>query len=124
EDLLPLLTEQPASDKEKETGKGMTGTKPRIRYIGHACVLIEWKGVTILTDPFIPVMPVEGGISRLTFQDLPRKIDYVLVTHNHQDHFSLESLLRLRHRIGRLVVPRTFGISYGDVSLKLLLQKL
>src|ERR1043165_9014325 len=119
--LLPLLTEQPAPDKETETGNG---TKPRIRYIGHACVLIEWKGVTILTDPFIPVMPVEGGISRLTFQDLPRKIDYVLITHNHQDHFSLESLLRLRHRIGCLVVPRTFGISYGDVSLKLLLRKL
>ena len=119
EHLLPLLTEQPAPGQETRNG-----TKPRIRYIGHACVLIEWKGVTILTDPFIPVMPVEGGISRLTFQDLPRKIDYVLITHNHQDHFSLESLLRLRHRIGCLVVPRTFGISYGDVSLKLLTQKL
>jgi L-ascorbate metabolism protein UlaG (beta-lactamase superfamily) len=119
EHLLPLLTEQPAPDQE--TGNG---TKPRIRYIGHACVLIEWQGMTILTDPFVPVMPVEGGISRLTFHDLPRKIDYVLITHNHQDHFSLESLLRLRHRIGCLVVPRTFGISYGDVSLKLLMQTL
>ncbi len=117
--LLPLLTEEPAPAEET-----WDGAKPRVRYVGHACVLVEWKGVSILTDAFIPVMPAEGGISRLTFQRLPRQIDYVLITHNHQDHFSLESLLRLRHRIGRLVVPRTFGISYGDVSLKLLLQTL
>jgi L-ascorbate metabolism protein UlaG (beta-lactamase superfamily) len=115
--LLPLLTEAAAPPQET-----WNGTKPRVRYVGHACVLIEWKGVSILTDAFIPVMPVEGGLSRLTFQGLPRKIDYVLITHNHQDHFSFEALLRLRHRTGCLVVPKTFGISYGDVSLKLMMQ--
>jgi hypothetical protein len=115
--LLPLLTEDSAPPQETWDGE-----KPRVRYVGHACVLVEWKGVSILTDAFIPVMPTEGGLSRLTFQSLPRKIDYVLITHNHQDHFSFEALLRLRHRIGCLVVPKTFGIFYGDVSLKLMMQ--
>jgi L-ascorbate metabolism protein UlaG (beta-lactamase superfamily) len=96
----------------------------RIKYFGHACVLFERKGVSILTDPFISVRPTEGGIERYTYDDLPAKIDYVLVTHGHQDHFSLESLLRLRHRIGCLIVPRACGMLYGDVSLKLLAKYL
>ena len=25
----------------------------RIRYFGHACLLIEWNGISIITDPFI-----------------------------------------------------------------------
>ena len=96
----------------------------RIRYFGHACVLIEWNGISILTDPYVGVRPTQGGMSRLSYGDLPEKIDFALVTHNHQDHFALETLLRLRHRIGCLVVPKSSGILYGDMSLKLMAQKL
>lgn len=117
--LLPLLSSEPVQPAEKWTGPGV-----RIRYIGHASVLIEWNGVSILTDPHIGLMPSEGGIERLTYDDLPEKIDYVLITHNHHDHFSIESLLRLRHRIECLVVPQSFGIYYGDISLKLLARKI
>jgi L-ascorbate metabolism protein UlaG (beta-lactamase superfamily) len=63
-------------------------------------------------------------MERLSYGDLPQKIDFALVTHNHQDHFALETLLRLRHRIGCLVVPKSSGILYGDMSLKLMAQKL
>ena len=101
----------------------MERTDARVRYFGHACALVEWKGVSILTDPYIGVMPVSGGIDRLTYDDLPERIDYVLITHNHHDHFCLETLLRLRHKIGCLVVPRSSGFFYGDLSLKLLAQK-
>lgn len=117
--LLPFLSAEAVPKPPAWDGRGV-----RLRYIGHACVLIEWEGVSILTDPFIPVIPSAGGLERLTFRDLPEKIDYALVTHNHQDHFMIESLLRLRHRIECLVVPKTFGILYGDISLKLMGQKL
>jgi L-ascorbate metabolism protein UlaG (beta-lactamase superfamily) len=100
------------------------GETVRVRYFGHACVLIEWKGVSILTDPCVGVTPAAGGIERFSYDDLPQKIDYAIVTHNHHDHYSLETLLRLRHRIGCLIVPRAFGISYGDLSLKRLSQKI
>jgi L-ascorbate metabolism protein UlaG (beta-lactamase superfamily) len=96
----------------------------RIRYVGHACVLLEYNGVSVLTDACVGTVPAQGGMDRYTFADLPEKIDFAIVTHGHQDHFCVETLLRLRHRIECLVVPRSSGVFYGDVSLKLLGQKL
>jgi L-ascorbate metabolism protein UlaG (beta-lactamase superfamily) len=116
--LAPLLTEEPARAAER-----WDGPDARIRYFGHACVLIEWRGVSVLTDPYLGLLPDEGGVERYTYRDLPEKIDYVLITHNHHDHFCLETLLRLRHKIGCLVVPRSTGFFYGDLSLKLLAQQ-
>ncbi|HEY0386433.1 MAG TPA: MBL fold metallo-hydrolase, partial [Pyrinomonadaceae bacterium] len=117
--LLPLLTEGGTSASPKWREQQL-----RIRYFGHACVLIEWNGVSILTDPYIPVMPVAGGLARYSYRDLPEKIDYALVTHSHQDHFALETLLRLRQRIGCLVVPKSYGLLCGDISLKLMARKM
>lgn len=119
ERLLPLLTESPAPPPAAWDGETV-----RVRYVGHACVLIEWRGTTILTDPYIGVRPAEGGMERISYRDLPEHIDYALVTHNHQDHFALETLLRLRHRIRHLVVPRSFGMLHGDMSLKLMMRQL
>jgi L-ascorbate metabolism protein UlaG (beta-lactamase superfamily) len=116
--LRPLLSTEPVA----RAPESWHGAEPRIRYFGHACALIEWNGVSILTDPYIGVVPAEGGIARNSYKDLPEHIDYVLITHYHQDHFSLETLLRLRHKIGCLVVPRSTGFFYGDLSLKLLSQ--
>jgi L-ascorbate metabolism protein UlaG (beta-lactamase superfamily) len=117
--LTTLLSAEPV--RPRETWKGET---IRVRYFGHACVLLEWNGVSILTDPCLGLIPSEGGLERYSYGDLPEKIDYALVTHNHHDHYALETLLRLRHRIGCLVVPRSFGLSYGDLSLKLLSRKI
>lgn len=117
--LLPLLTSQPAKLTENWQGQGV-----RIRYFGHASVLVEFAGIAILIDPFLAVQPSQGGIDRFAFQDLPPKIDYVLITHGHHDHFVFETLLRLRHKIGCLVVPKASGIFYGDISLKLMAQAL
>ena len=117
--LLEHFTTLPPAIPETWTSRTI-----RIRYFGHACVLLEWNGISILTDPYVGVRPTDGGMSRLSYGDLPEKIDFALVTHNHQDHFALETLLRLRHRIGCLVVPKSSGILYGDMSLKLMTQKL
>jgi L-ascorbate metabolism protein UlaG (beta-lactamase superfamily) len=118
-ELLPLLTETPARPYTPWEGPG-----PRLRYLGHACVLIEWKGTTVLVDPVLSATPTAGGMPRLGFQDLPPRIDYVLITHSHYDHLSIETLLRLRHRIGQLVVPRASGLLVGDYSPKLLARSL
>ena len=117
--LLKHFTSTPPATTEKWTSRTI-----RIRYFGHACVLLEWNGISILTDPYVGARPAEGGMNRLSYGDLPEKIDFAVVTHNHQDHFALETLLRLRHRIGCLVVPKSSGILYGDMSLKLMTQKL
>jgi len=110
--------------KGKNPVEKWDGSSVRIRYFGHACILVEWKGVSILTDPCLGVMPENMGLERFSYDDLPEEIDYVLITHGHHDHFSLETLLRLRQRIGTLVVPKANGLYYGDISLKTLSQKL
>ncbi|NOU21260.1 MAG: MBL fold metallo-hydrolase [Methyloglobulus sp.] len=117
--LISLLSDQPSGTTEPWYGKNV-----RIRYLGHASVLIEFNGVAILVDPFISVQPQQGGIKRYSFQDLPAHIDYVLITHVHHDHYVFETLLRLRHKIGCLVVPKCSGIFYGDISLKLIAREL
>jgi L-ascorbate metabolism protein UlaG (beta-lactamase superfamily) len=116
--LMPMLTKNLAPRQERN------GRQARIRYLGHACVLVEWKGVTILLDQDLGVAPEEGGSDRLTYENLPQEITYAMITHNHHDHFCLETLLRLRNRIDCLIVPRASGMFYGDVSLKLMAQRL
>ena len=93
----------------------------RIRYFGHACVLIQCAGISILTDPLISY-PGEAKLDHFTFDDLPERIDYVLITHPHQDHIVFETLLRLRHKIDQVVVGRAGGGGLPDVSLKLMLK--
>lgn len=117
--LLPLLSEEPPTPRET-----WRGPEARVRYFGHACVVVEWNGVSVMTDPYVGARPTEGGLERYSYGDLPAKIDYALVTHIHQDHFALETLLRLRHRIEHLVVPKSSGLLYGDMSLKLMARKL
>ncbi|MEO1466945.1 MAG: MBL fold metallo-hydrolase, partial [Cyanobacteria bacterium J06633_1] len=85
--------------------------------------LIEANGLSILCDPLIPYDHT-AGIPRYSYQDLPDKIDYALITHNHQDHVMFETLLQLRHKIERVVIPKSNRGSLIDPSLKLILQQI
>jgi L-ascorbate metabolism protein UlaG (beta-lactamase superfamily) len=98
-----------------------SGGGVRWRYFGHACVLIEAQGVSMLFDPVLSYT-YEHGISRFTYLDLPDPIDYVLITHNHQDHVLFETLLQIRHKVKNIVVPKNGGGHLQDPSLRLLLQ--
>lgn len=101
------------------------GDELRVRYFGHACVLLEYKGVSILCDPVISYETGEGSdVPRYSFNDLPDQIDYVLITHKHIDHFLPETLLHLRHMAKNIVVPRGNGGSLEDPSLKLILKNI
>lgn len=109
------------TDKPRPYNK-YRGTGVRWRYFGHACILVETQDVSILLDPVLSYT-YEGGISRYTYEDLPDVIDFVLITHNHQDHILFETLLQLRHRIGTIIVPRSGGGALQDPSLRLLLRQ-
>jgi L-ascorbate metabolism protein UlaG (beta-lactamase superfamily) len=95
----------------------------RIRYFGHSCLLIQTSSVSILIDPVISYK-VPSEVKRFTFEDLPDTIDYVLLTHNHQDHVLFESLLQLRHKIKHVVCPDNNQGFIADPSLKLILEKI
>lgn len=114
--LKSFLTEDRPAPYQTYDGAGV-----RWRYFGHACILIETAGTSILLDPVLSYT-YESAISRYTYEDLPEKIDFVLITHNHQDHILFETLLQIRHRIGAVVVPRNGGGALQDPSLKLTLK--
>jgi L-ascorbate metabolism protein UlaG (beta-lactamase superfamily) len=97
-----------------------TGDKIRMRYFGHACILVETKDVNILVDPLISYYGYDSAVEHFSDVDLPDKIDYVLITHNHQDHILFETLLPLRHKIKNLIVPRTTSGKLEDPDLKLM----
>ncbi len=54
----------------------------KITKFGHCCLLIEEKGVRVLTDP--------GTYT--TTQNEIKNIDIVLITHEHADHFHIDSV--------------------------------
>ena len=73
-------------------------------WLGHATVLINFFGITILTDPVLfprvgirlpgfTIGPKRLIAPALKFDELP-KIDLVLLSHAHFDHFDLQTLRR------------------------------
>ena len=114
--LRSFLTEDPPPPYVPYKGPGV-----RWRYFGHACILIETGGISMLFDPVLSYT-YETNVSRYTYRDLPDVIDYVLITHNHQDHVLFETLLQIRHKVKNIVVPRGNCGSLQDPSLSLLLK--
>ena len=114
--LRSFLTPEPPPAYLPYSGPGL-----RWRYFGHACILLESQGISMLFDPVLSYT-FENGVSRYTYLDLPDSIDYVLITHDHQDHILFETLLQIRHKVKNVVVPRNNGGRLQDPSLRLLFQ--
>jgi L-ascorbate metabolism protein UlaG (beta-lactamase superfamily) len=117
EQLRRLLTDKPNLSPDRHIEKG-----GRIRYFGHACLVIQSAETTIVTDPLISADNRHGD--RYTLDDLPDRIDLALITHGRQDHLVLETLLQLRTRIGAIVVPRSSRGNLCDPSIGLFLKEL
>lgn len=96
----------------------------RISYLGHAGLMLETAQTSILVDPVIATRDEKHGSSVISFSELPETIDYICVTHTHMDHVCIETLLQLRHKTRRVLVPKNNGGSIVDPSLKLMLKKL
>jgi len=80
----------------------------KITYIGHATLLLELGGATILTDPnfdpklgrILPRVSAPG----VALEKLPA-LDALLLTHAHADHLSFDSLERLPRGIPLFAPP-------------------
>jgi L-ascorbate metabolism protein UlaG (beta-lactamase superfamily) len=113
-----LFNDRPPLQQHQIVEKGV-----RLQYVGHAGFLVETHEVSILVDPVIASRGSAFADEVISFSELPPKIDYVCITHSHQDHTNIESLLQLRHRIDTVLVPRNNGGGLADPSLRLLLQQ-
>ena len=76
-------------------------------WIGHATVLVQMRGVNILTDPiwseraspFNFMGPQRKVPPALSYAQLPH-IDVVIISHNHYDHLDKETVLKLNEQQG------------------------
>ena len=96
----------------------------RLEYTGHAGFLVESKDCAVLIDPVIASRGESYADQVFGFSQLPAKIDFVCLTHNHQDHVNIETLLQLRYKTQHVLVPKNNGGTLADPSIKLLLKQL
>lgn len=111
------------------TEKPLMAHKPvtegvRLRYTGHAGFIFETKDVCILVDPIIASRDANDAEAMIGHSELPAVIDYILLTHTHMDHANIETLLQLRYKTNKVVVPKNNGGSLADPSLRLMLKQL
>ncbi|HXL93339.1 MAG TPA: MBL fold metallo-hydrolase [Streptosporangiaceae bacterium] len=112
-----LLDDQPSLSPDRHIDGG-----GRIRYYGHACLVLQTEQAAIVTDPFMSTDKTTGNW--YTLDDLPDHIDLVLITHGHQDHIVLETLLQLRGRVDKVVVPSSSRGNLADPSISQYLRHL
>ena len=93
-------------------------TRPRVTWICHATLLVQWQGRNILTDPHFSerASPVSwAGPQRvvpppLTVKELP-PIDLVVISHDHYDSLDTETIHQLvrYHPQAQFFVPLGIG---------------
>ena len=88
---------------------GLDRTRIDLQFVGHATALIEVAGIRILTDPFLRdrLGPLERHGPLPDPANLGR-IDVVLISHGHPDHFDRSSLSVIGGR-PVVIVPRGLG---------------
>lgn len=114
-----LFTEHRSKYQHREMNGGV-----RLEYTGHAGFLIESQDCAILIDPVLASRGAGYADDVFGFGQLPPKIDFICLTHNHQDHVCLETLLQLRYKADLVLVPKNNGGTLADPSIRLLLKQL
>lgn len=88
-------------------------------WFGHSSFLLRLGGKIVLVDPvFFKAAPArilvrpfrEADIYKPS--DMPERIDYLLISHDHWDHLDYNTVKALRHNVGRVVCPLGVGADF------------
>lgn len=96
----------------------------RVTWFGHSSFLLEIEGTRLLVDPFWGeragpfawLGPKRWYVAPIELERLP-PLDAVFISHDHYDHLDYSTILRLRERKARFVVPLGVGshLSYWGI---------
>ncbi|XP_038066940.1 N-acyl-phosphatidylethanolamine-hydrolyzing phospholipase D-like [Patiria miniata] len=97
--ILPVLT----PDFSAPPSSGI-----KVTWLGHASLLVQFDGVSILTDPIFSSFCGPASLvghqryrpAPCTVEELP-EIHAVVISHSHYDHLDLPTVKQLNNRFGR-----------------------
>jgi len=73
----------------------------KIKKLGHCCLVIEENGKRIMTDP---------GSWTFDEQEKEKNIDVIIITHEHSDHFHIESLKKILEKNPNVIIITNEGV--------------
>ncbi len=82
----------------------------RVTMVSHACLKIQGKFGTLLCDPWILNEPVYNfttwkfPAAVIPPDELLKDIDYLFITHSHEDHFHVPSINKIRRDV-QIILP-------------------
>lgn len=95
-------------------------SKNQIVWLGHATFLIRFEGINLITDPIFYNIPTTKRKIELPCEiDSLNNIDYVLLSHDHRDHFDVKSLKKLINNNSHLEVLTSLGMKTNFDKYKL-----
>ena len=84
----------------------------KVTFLGHATLLIEFGGKKLLFDPFVSANELAKDISIDSLE-----VDYILLTHGHQDH--VLDVEAIANRTGASLISSFEVVTYyADKGLK------
>ncbi len=101
----------------------------RITMIGHSTLIFEFGNVRVLSDPSFSdtvgfpwiVNSYRRSPLKLTIEDLP-KIDVIICSHRHSDHFEIASLKRMDKNITIFVPEKWMAEKLIKIGFKNIIQ--
>src|SRR5580693_454686 len=125
--MAPVLWDRYSRDRKRSVAAAPHRPRPELwpdeglhaAWLGHSTVLLKIDGVIILTDPVFSKRigfnfgPMTIGLKRLVEPALRLKqffrLDMILLSHAHMDHFDLPSLRALESKATRVVTAAKTG---------------
>lgn len=93
---------------EVDVFRTKSGKTVRVHALVHASIRIEYDGREIMIDPVSKL-----GDRTISYASMP-KADYILVTHEHFDHFDQEAIKTLTAETTRFITNKRCADMYGS----------
>ncbi|PID83318.1 hypothetical protein CSB11_02140 [Candidatus Campbellbacteria bacterium] len=109
--FFPPENKKPNSPLVSETLDGENFSNGDIAWLGHSTVIFRTNNMTVLTDPvFNNASPIPYTFkpfevtNKTEIENLPEKIDVVLISHDHYDHLDYKAIKKLDYRTDKFLV--------------------